>query len=327
MTTPHLIKIRRTPTASSFFTVFSLVILAILQYREEARKRHISLPCAAILVTLSAFFLFVEPIPQPQSYHYFADARGFRCRCSSGGGGSGGPPLFLPPNVRGRSIIPNFGDVVSNVVILIGGLSGLLALMMMPAPTDDADECWQLGTCLPLFFVATVAVSIGSTYYHWKPTDSTLVWDRLPMTVAFVAIFCFMLDDYLPGSTDDDSNAVTGSNTSSIGPAVLAPFVIIGVLSVLYWTYTDDLRLYAVVSIMPLLLMPILFMCYRPRHTGIAQQGIGLSFYFAAKICEEKDHEIFHWTGRRISGHSLKHVLAGLAPVSIAFMVLIREEM
>lgn len=310
--TTHLIKIRRIPTASSFFTIFSLVILTILQYREEARKRRISLPCATILVLLSAFFLFVEPIPQPQSYHNFADARGFRCRCSFGGG-SGGAPLFLPPNVRGKSIIPNFGDVVSNMVILIGGLSGLLALMMMPVPTDGADE-WQLGTCLPLFFVATVAVSIGSTYYHWNPTDSTLIWDRLPMTVAFAAIFCFMLDDYI------------GSNTNSTGQSVLAPFVIIGMLSVLYWTYTDDLRLYAVVSILPLLLMPILFICYRPRHTGVAQQGIGLSLYFAAKICEEKDHEIFHWTGRRISGHSLKHVLAGLAPILIAYMVLTREE-
>lgn len=237
--------------------------------------------------------------------------------------------MFLPPNVRGKLIIPNFGDVASNIVILIGGLSGILALMMLSTSSDekypfsDADtSTWQLNVCLPLFFVATVAVSIGSTYYHWFPNDSTLVWDRLPMTVAFAAIFCFMLDEYLPPSIDDD-----GDDNNGIGQAALTPLIALGIASVLYWSYTDDLRLYAVVSILPLFLMPVLVISFRPRHTGTLQQILGLALYGGAKVCEEKDYEIFLWTGRRISGHSLKHILAGFAPISITYMVLIREEM
>lgn len=57
---------------------------------------------------------------------------------------------------------------------------------------------WQLEVCFPILFYSTIAIAVGSTYYHWNPNDSTLVWDRLPMTLAFVSIFCFMLEEYIP---------------------------------------------------------------------------------------------------------------------------------
>ena len=56
---------------------------------------------------------------------------------------------------------------------------------------------WQLEVCFPILFYSTIAIAVGSTYYHWNPNDSTLVWDRLPMTLAFVSIFCFMLEEYI----------------------------------------------------------------------------------------------------------------------------------
>ena len=31
--------------------------------------------------------------------------------------------------------------------------------------------------------------AIGSAYYHWRPTTERLVWDRLPMSMAFGAAF------------------------------------------------------------------------------------------------------------------------------------------
>ena len=34
-------------------------------------------------------------------------------------------------------------------------------------------------------------------YYHWKPTNATLVWDRLPMTLAFMTVFAIMIDERL----------------------------------------------------------------------------------------------------------------------------------
>ena len=107
---------------------------------------------------------------------------------------------------------------------------------------------------------------------------------------------------------------------------MLTPLIITGVASVIYWSWTDDLRLYAVVAIFPMILMVVLVLCCSPpRHGGTVQQVVGLLLYSAAKISEKLDHEIFNWTGKRVSGHSLKHILAGLAPISIAHMVLVRN--
>jgi NADH:ubiquinone oxidoreductase subunit 6 (subunit J) len=39
-------------------------------------------------------------------------------------------------------------------------------------------ELWGW-TC---FYVGVAAVAFGSSYYHLKPNDDTLVWDRLPVS-------------------------------------------------------------------------------------------------------------------------------------------------
>jgi len=292
-----------------------------------------------VLLLIAAFFLFVEPIPQPQSYHNFADRRRCVCRCGGGRGRGRGMPsmMFLPPNYHGSGdkskpnagiVLPNFGDTASNIVILLGGLSGVVSLVALDLMETEKNgvgidrtpsEEWQLNVCLPLFFAATVVVSIGSTYYHWNPSDATLVFDRLPMTVAFAAIFCYMLDEYLSAQ---DGNTFE----SSIGQDMLIPLTITGIVSVVYWSWTDDLRLYAVVAIFPMFLMLFLVLfCSPPRHGGTVQQVLGLILYSAAKISEDRDHEVFNLTGKRVSGHSLKHILAGLAPIAIAHMVLVRN--
>ena len=185
------------------------------------------------VVFISFYFLFVEPINQPQSYHNFADKRQFICSCHSLSEG-----IFLPPTVENRSrrgfIIPNFGDVVSNIVILAGGLFGVILLHICnntEEEVEDTNRSWQLNTCLPIMFYSTIAISIGSTYYHCNPHDASLVWDRLPMTLAFVSIFCYMLSEYLP-------------NHEGMGETLLLPLLILGPASVVYWRWTDDLRLY-----------------------------------------------------------------------------------
>ena len=39
-------------------------------------------------------------------------------------------------------------------------------------------ELWGW-TC---FYVGVAAVAVGSSYYHLKPDDARLVWDRLPVS-------------------------------------------------------------------------------------------------------------------------------------------------
>lgn len=36
------------------------------------------------------------------------------------------------------------------------------------------------------FFVGVAAVALGSSYYHLKPNDARLIWDRLPVSFFFI---------------------------------------------------------------------------------------------------------------------------------------------
>lgn len=123
------------------------------------------------------------------------------------------------------------------------------------------------------------------------------------MTIAFVSTFCFMLEEY---------------TSLGIGRDVLFPLIGVGVFSIIYWRWTDDLRLYAVVQFFPLLVIALLIVISEPKHGGRLQHALALLSYLLAKYCEDRDYEIFELTEQRVSGHSLKHVLAGSASVLIA---------
>mmetsp|Transcript_24087 Transcript_24087/g.51991 ORF Transcript_24087/g.51991 Transcript_24087/m.51991 type:complete len:309 (+) Transcript_24087:142-1068(+) len=305
-----VLQFRRQPTESAKIGVvlFSTYALYLIYKYDHQFSVTTSILILLVVALISAFFLFVAPISQPQAYHNFSDKRQFLCSCHAATVG-----FFLPPGTEMRRnsgfIIPHFGDVISNIIIFVGGVFGLVLLHFDSTEVglEPARE-WQLHVCLPVFFSSTVAISAGSTYYHWNPNDSSLVWDRLPMTLAFVSIFCFMLEEYLP--------------TMGIGQSLMPYLLMLGMCSVLYWRWMDDLRLYALVQFLPLIVIAALLVCCQSRHGGTIQQASALVCYGLAKASEERDYEIFSWTNKRISGHSLKHVLAGLASISIASMLL-----
>ena len=123
----------------------------------------VTLPCAAArrasiwrygVLTLVVFgslvwILNLDPLPQDTNYHLFADNRTLMA-------------------------IPNFLDVASNLPFLIVGVLGLRYLRR--------EESGDHGLPWSAFFLGVSLVSIGSAYYHWNPTNQSLVWDRLPMT-------------------------------------------------------------------------------------------------------------------------------------------------
>jgi len=74
-------------------------------------------------------------------------------------------------------------------------------------------------------------VSIGSAYYHWKPTSERLVWDRLPMTIAFMSIYYLVMEETM--------------RIDSL--FLLIFFIVVGVSSVIIWKIYNDLRFYIIV--------------------------------------------------------------------------------
>jgi hypothetical protein len=178
--------------------------------------------------------------------------------------------------------VRNFWDVVSNLPFAIVGLMGLFAFR------DFASRIIFLG----IFFTA-----FGSAYYHLSPDNPRLFWDRLPMTVVFMSLFAL---------------AVNHPRTRSAyrGPRIkqrslVIPLVLVGVASIVWWKLTDNLWPYALVQFGPMI--PLIVIAVR-REPGLRPV---LIFYGLSKITEFFDKQIYAVSP--LSGHTLKHLLAGVA--------------
>jgi hypothetical protein len=153
-------------------------------------------------------------------------------------------------------------------------------------------------------------VFAGSGYYHATPNDNTLVWDRLPMTLAFMGLFAALVSEHLGAQWERP---------------VLVPALVIGVGSVLWWRYSDDLRVYIWVQLAPLLAIPFILAMFPARYTHRVYLLYGLFFYALAKVAELYDRETFAQTSLLVSGHSLKHLTAALAPGMLLLMLRRRQ--
>ncbi|MDH5649499.1 MAG: ceramidase domain-containing protein [Gammaproteobacteria bacterium] len=229
------------------------------------------------VITVSAIVgIFLLPaIPQDPAYHQFVDTR----------------VLFA---------IPNFWNVISNLPFFVVGLAGLL-LLRKGVPQGGLPE---MKNAYYLFFIGVFLTTFGSSYYHWTPANHTLVWDRLPMTLGFMGLFAAMVAEFL---------SVTA------GKRLLWPLLVVGVLSVGYWHLTEqvgagDLRLYALVQFLPMVLIPLMLSLFPGRFRGKRYLWWVIAWYGLSKLLEHFDQGIFLATG--ISGHSLKHLTAAGAATS-----------
>ena len=186
--------------------------------------------------------------------------------------------------------IPNAFNVVSNIPLFIVGLIGFLFSVKQP---KTAGICsWRI------FFGAVTFISAGSVYYHWAPNNWTLFWDRLPMVIGFMALFVSLVSEFIYPRFE---------------VILLIPMCMLGIASVIYWHFTDDLRFYAWVQFFPLLYIPIVFLLYRQRSTYQSYLFAALGLYILAKVAEVFDKSFFSMTHQNVSGHSLKHLLSILA--------------
>lgn len=198
--------------------------------------------------------------------------------------------------------IPNFFDVVTNLPFLLVGLLGVR--FCLQAKPDPVRAAWVV------LFAGIGLVSVGSAYYHWHPGDAALVWDRLPMTIGFMGLLAALLGEYV------DKRLAT---------LMLIPAVGLGLASVFYWHWTDDLRPYLWIQLIPLLTIPAVMLLYRNGYSHQWLLLVALGWYVLAKAAEFHDSGVFHMTQELISGHSIKHLLAGAGCYSILLMLLKRN--
>ncbi len=220
-----------------------------------------------LIVVIAGWLL--GPLPQDLHYHGFADERTW-------------------------GMVPHVGDVLSNLPFCLFGALGIWAVLRR------RDRLADTGNSYLAFFAGVFLTGFGSAWYHFAPDNTTLVWDRLPMAIAFVGIFCAIL-----------AERVDAALAKRLFPWLLAA----GVGSVLYWHLADDLRPYVVVQFGTLMALP--WMLLREQRDDSGLLWIALGFYLLAKLFELGDEALYLLSLETVSGHTLKHLAASVPALLI----------
>ena len=109
------------------------------------------------------------------------------------------------------------------------------------------------------------------------------------------------------------------------GLLALVPMLLIGVGTVVYWIVTErqgrgNVVPYAVLQAYAVFVLLQLAAMHPSRYTHGGAIYAVFAGYLLAKVFEHYDRQIFEWTGF-VSGHTLKHVVAGLAGLPVAYML------
>lgn len=247
------------------------------------------IPIIGVSILVIIVAAFMPPISQSPEYHLFADQR----------------------SILG---IPNFLNVISNLSFLISGCAGILFLsnnMRNEQVFNDAIESipyWILFFCV-------VAVGIGSALYHWIPNIDNLVWDRLPLAITLAALLSATLMERI---------------NVRIGLMALIPLIILALGSVIYWYWTElqnegNLNFYGVMQFYSIILIIWISLRFPSPYAKANDIFLIITLYGSAKVTETLDLQIFKITGELLSGHTLKHLLAGYAAYRIVLMLRKRE--
>jgi len=226
----------------------------------------------------------VDPIAQDPLYHMFADQR---------------------PMVG----VPNFMNVMSNLPFLIVGILGWRIIASNAETVTPATRLAWI-----VFFFGISLTAFGSGYFHLEPNNDSLVWDRIPMTIGFMSLVSIIISEYF---------------SPQLGKRLLLPLLFVGIGSVVYWAHTEsldagDLRPYAIVQFLPMLLIPLTIILYKTRSDLGRYVWWMIGFYVAAKVAEQLDDNLYSF-GAAMSGHTLKHLLASLAPASLLYALVQRR--
>lgn len=236
-------------------------------------RRGLVVGSSLILVAIATTLLITDPVAQNIGYHAFADQRHFYK-------------------------LANAADVLSNAIFMLAGVLGFWSLH------HHRQQLQSQLTAYSVLFLGLLLTSLGSSYYHLNPSNATLFWDRLPMTLCFMSLMALVISERI----DEE-----------LGRHLLPWLVGVGIASVVYWGWRDDLRPYLLVQFVPLLSLP--FILLRWRGPGSLWLWLMLGCYGLAKVAELHDGALFQLSGELVSGHTLKHLAAGLGGLMLVCKV------
>ncbi|KAG5034073.1 hypothetical protein JHK87_008983 [Glycine soja] len=126
----------------------------------------------ATFICCMCLIFFTPRIPRSPKHHQFVDMR----------------------NLLDSPGVPNTLNVMTNFPFLVVGVLGLvLALEEGVFNISSQGEVWTWA----LFYAGIAGVAFGSAYYHLKPDDHRVLWDTLPMMVAFSSLLSSLVVERL----------------------------------------------------------------------------------------------------------------------------------
>ena len=232
------------------------------------------------VLTMVAAWL-IPAMPQPLAYHDFADHRA----------------MFG---------VHNFLDVASNTLFAVVGVAGLVVTLGRRGQFQYSSERWPY----VIFFVGVLLTAGGSAYYHLAPDNEALFWDRLPMTIAFMALVCSQIVDRI---------------NIRAGLAALLPMLIVGAASVIYWRATERAGVgnvipYGLLQGYSMVILVMMAALTPSRYSRAHYIYWVFGWYLLSKFLETCDGEVMG-LGHLVSGHTLKHLAAAMAPATVCLML------
>ena len=245
-----------------------------------SRKSYI----IAFTVLSIAAAVLLPARPQPVTYHNFADHR----------------TMFG---------VVNFLDVASNLGFLLAAIAGLAVVLRPRTRFEFNSERWPYA----VFFLGMLLTAVGSAYYHLAPDNGRLFWDRLPMTIAFMALIAGQVADRI---------------SVRAGLTLLLPMLLVGAASVVYWRATEragagNVMPYGVLQGYSVAILLLIAILYPSRYTRGNDVYWVFAGYVLAKLLELFDRELLA-VGHLVSGHTLKHIAAAVAGFMVCRMLMLR---
>jgi hypothetical protein len=240
-----------------------------------------------ITVACVAAAILLPAMPQPLSYHQFAD-----CRTLFG--------------------VTNFFNVSSNLPFLVAGAWGLVIIFQGGGNFIEPRE--QLPYLV--FFLGALLTCLGSAYYHAAPDNTRLVWDRLPMTLGFAGLVAAALAERL--------NLRLGQR--ALWPLLAMGVITVLYWYGSERTGAGNVMPYGVYQGWSILIIVLVLIWYPAmRYTHGSLLAWAAIWYGLAKLFETFDLQVYRLLGGTLSGHTIKHLVAAIAVFAIVWQLRLRQ--
>ncbi|XP_072998545.1 uncharacterized protein [Typha latifolia] len=232
---------------------------------------------------LSLLLILVTPrIPHSPSLHLFADMRNFLG-------------------------VPNTLNVLTTFPFLLVGVPGLVLCL--------SGSCFGISLKgevfgWALFYAGNAAVAFGSAYYHLKPDDDRIVWDRLPMMISASSVLSILVIERVD---------------ERIGISCLFSLLLLVLVSIACERTFDDLRLCMMFHLIPCIAIPAMVFLFPPKYTHSRFWILASGFYLLARFEGVADKKVYSVNRYFISGHSLEHLCLAMVSIILTVMLCFRN--